>query len=166
MLIMLTCTELKERLTPEQKHEMWCRMQVCLFGSAVNITLSVTQQVNVSSASLRQNISQVQNCYYMKVTKTVYLTIFWVGLMRQLQWWWNQGGWHGRDMWPIWDRVKHKRFRGKPLKDKGHLEGLEIGGGIIWKLILKKLNGNVCTECTRLRIETSLVSMTIHLLGL
>jgi len=46
----------------------------------------------------------------------------------------------------------------------GHLEGLEVGGGIIWKLILKKLNWNACTERTRLRIET--VKHTMHFLGL
>jgi hypothetical protein len=66
----------------------------------------------------------------------------------------------------IWDSVKHRRFRRKTLNGVGHLEGLEVSGGIIGKLILKKLNGNACNEYTWLRIEASLVSTTIHLLGL
>jgi len=42
-------------------------------------------------------------------------------------------------MWPFWDSVKHRRFRGKNLKDKGHLEGLGVGGRYNMKIDFEKI---------------------------
>jgi hypothetical protein len=77
---MLTFKELTERLAPKQRDPLYTARTVmqnagyvmCFVGSIVNITRSVTQQVDISSASLWQNICQVQSYYGMKLTKIIY----------------------------------------------------------------------------------------------